>query len=273
MKKLIWCISAIVCVCCCLALTSSAGATEKVTLDTGKVTKPSGLLQVDDKKKSKMYLGVEIRAWFVKMSGQETRTSQLDFRNELGHKNKELNTVILTFAENNKWRVGYDSYTFIGDKAIFSSQSFGGQEYLSGDEVHSEKKLTYWKINFLPSYQKTEGMNFSWLVGIKGYKMYSSVAVASDRKAEQSYSAVVPSLGAHYEWGGTRSTTYYAELSGLPHSGKGYNYDAELGVHGRISPNAVILSGYRWLTIYGENNNDQMRLQLRGPFVQVNCKL
>jgi hypothetical protein len=128
MKKLTGCISAIVY--CCLVLTNSAGAAEKVTLDTTKVTKPSVLLQVNDKKKSKMYLGVEIRAWFVKMSGQETRTSQLDFHNDLGHKNKELNTVILAFAENNKWRVGYDSYNFIGDKAVLSSQSFGGQEYL-----------------------------------------------------------------------------------------------------------------------------------------------
>jgi hypothetical protein len=261
-------------------LTNSVGAAEppsagKVTLETNYAAKTAAPLQADDQKKNNMYLGLEVRAWFPKMSGQETRTSQLDFHNDLGHKTKELNSVNLAFAENSKWRVGYESYTFTGDKTALSHQRFGGQEYFAGDQVHSEKKLAYWKINFLPDYQKAADVNFSWLVGIKGYKMNSSVDVAgaATRKAEQSYSAVVPSLGARYEWGGTRPTTYYAELSGSPHSGKGYNYDAELGVHRQISPNAVLLSGYRWLTIYAENNNDQMKLQLRGPFVQVNCKL
>jgi hypothetical protein len=258
MKKLTGCIGAILY--CSLALTNLAGAAERVT---------------NDKKDSNMYLAVEVRAWLPKMSGQETRTDQLDFQHDLGHKNKELNTVRLAFTENSKWRAGYERYSFIGDKTALSHQSFGGQEYFAGDEVHSEKKLTYWEINFLPNYQKPVDTQFSWLIGIKGYKMRSSVdaAGASARKTEQSYSAVVPALGALYEWGGGRSTTYYAELSGFPHSGKGYNYDAELGVHHQISPNAVLLSGYRWLTIFAENNNDQLKLQLRGPFVQMNLKI
>ena len=256
MKKLAGCIGTILY--CSFALTNLAGAAEKET---------------DDKRNSNMYLGVEVRAWFPKLSGQETRTSQLDFHNDLGHKNKELNTVKLAFTENSKWRAGYDSYSFTGNKTALSHQSFGGQEYFAGDEVHSEKKLTYWGVNFLPNYQKSVDTNFSWLIGIKGYKMRSSVDVAGAQKAEHSYNAVVPALGARYEWSGTRPTTYYAELSGLPDYGKGYNYDVELGVHHQISPNAALLGGYRWLTINAESTNDQMKLQLKGPFVQMSVKL
>lgn len=260
-----------------LALGNFAGAAElppeeKVTSET---TKTVTQVTPADKKKCKMYLGVEIRSWFPKMSGQETRNSQLDLQNDLGHGNKELTAINLTLIENSKINGSYESYNFTGNKTALGQKSFGGQNYLAGDGLHSEKKLMYWKIDYLPNYQKAVDSNFSWLVGIHGYKVNSSVEASgvANRKTEQSYNAVVPTFGAHYELGGNRPTTYYVELSGSPHTGNGYNYDAELGFQHKLSPNIVFGGGYRWLTIQGEKDNDQLKLQLRGPFMQLNCKL
>ena len=228
-----------------------------------------------DKKNHKMYLGVELRLWFPKMSGQETRNGQLKFQNDLGYENKEVTTINLNFIENSKWLGDYENYHFTGNKTLFGQKNFGGQNFLAGDELHSEQKLTYWKINYLPNYQKNSEQNFSWIMGIKGYKINSSVesSGAANRKTEQSYSAVLPSFGARYELASNHPSRYYIELSSSIHIGKGYNYDAELGFQHKLSPNTVLGGGYRWLTIKGEKDNDQINLQLRGPFMQVSCKL
>lgn len=226
-----------------------------------------------EKKQGKLQFGVEFRAWFPKIGGQETRSSQLDLTRDLGHENKKLNKINVTLFEEDKWRGDYESYSFAGNKTASLTKNFGGQDYLQGEGLHSEKKLTSWKINYLPNYQKNTDTNFSLLVGIKGYKITSSVESAGSRKTEQSYSAVVPSLGMHYEFGRQQITNYYAELSGFPSTGKGHNYDAELGFKTKISPNTAFLGGYRWLTFKAENRNDQIKLDLHGPFVQFDWKL
>jgi hypothetical protein len=242
----------------CLTLVNSAGAAE--------------LSQGTTEQKCSVKLGIEVRTWFPKISGQETRDSKFDLHDDLGHTGKNVTNAKLTFAENKKWRGNYESYTFNGNNTALTEQSFGKQQFLAGDKLQSEKKLTYCNINYLPNYQKTSQANFSWLFGLKWYKVDSTVN--SDKAtANQSYRVFAPALGAHYEMGRTSSTLYYAEFSAAPDCGKGYSYDAELGFRHNLSANAAFSGGYRCLKVYANKNDENMKLSLYGPFMQFNCKL
>lgn len=232
----------------------------------------AGAAEITPDQKSGGQVGIEVRAWFPKISGQETRGGKVDFQNDLGHSGKEVTNVKLNFTENSKWRGNYESYSFKAHNTDHTDYNFGGQAFLAGDELHSEKKLTYGTVNYLPSYQNTAQTNFSWLFGLKWYTVESKLS-CDNITTKKSYSVVVPAMGAHYEITKNRSTLYYAELSASPDFGRGYSYDAEIGFKQHLAANAGFSAGYRYLKIYADNNDGKIRMSLSGPFVQLNYRL
>ena len=213
--------------------------------------------------------GLSVRTWFPSLDGKVQKGTALDFKDNLGIENKNLMSVGLILGEEGKFQFDYDDFSFDGTKNPSTGYTFDGISYNPADRVKSTTDLTYVAAKWLPTYNAKSDRNFSWLFGVSHAKIKTSLK-ASGKNAGQNFKSFYPIVGARYEIGTTKPTSYYGEIAASITSGSKYSYNFEASIKRNISEKSGFVAGYRYLTAKAGSDAEYAKISLSGPFVQLN---
>lgn len=214
---------------------------------------------------------VTVRTWFPALDGKVQKGTKLDFKDNLGIKNKNFTSVGLSFGEPGKLQFDYDSFSFDGTKNPTAGYTFSGVAYNPADHVKATTKFTYIAAKWLPSYDAKSERNFSWLFGFSNFKIKTKME-SPGKDADKTFKSYVPIVGARYEIGTTAPTSYYGEIAASVTGGNKYSYASEVGVKKNISKKIGLVAGYRYLAAKSGSNAEYAQISLSGPFMQLNYR-
>ena len=200
--------------------------------------------------------GVSVRTWFPSLD-------------DLGMENKNLTSFDFSFGKPGKLEIDYDSFSFDGTRDPAAGYTFDGVAYSPADRVKATTDLTYVAAKWLPTYNAKSDRNFSWLFGVSHSKIKTSLE-ASGKNTGETFKSFAPIVGARYEIGATKPTSYYGEIAASITSGSKYSYDIEAGIKRNISEKAGFVAGYRYLAAKADSDAEYAKISLSGPFVQLN---
>ncbi len=229
----------------------------------------SGLCFISTQAADAADYGLSVRTWFASVDGKVQKGTVLDFKDNLGIENKKLMSVGLILGEEGKFQFDYDDFSFDGTKNSPTSYTFDGVAYSPADKVKATTDLTYVAAKWLPTYNAKSDRNFSWLFGVSHSKIKTSLE-APGKNAGQTFKSFAPIVGARYEIGATKPTSYYGEIAASITSGSKYSYNFEAGIKRNISEKAGFVTGYRYLAAKADSDAEYAKISLSGPFAQLN---
>ncbi len=215
--------------------------------------------------------GLSVRTWFPSLDGKVQKGTVLDFKDDLGIEKKNLTSVGLIFGDEGKFQFDFDSFSFDGGKNPAAVYSFAGTSYNPADHVKAKSEFSYIAAKWLPTYNAKSDHNFSWLFGISNFKIKTKLN-ASGKNAETTFKSYAPIVGARYEIGTTRPTSYYGEIAASVTGGTKYSYASEVGAKWHFSEKTDFVAGYRYLAIKSGADDGYAKMSLSGPFIQLNYR-
>jgi|GEM_PF-2681335 len=215
--------------------------------------------------------GLSVRTWFPSMDGKVQNGTELDSKNDLGVENKNLTSVDFSLGKTGKLRINYDSFSFDGTKNSTAGYTFNSVAYNPADRVNATTDITYIAAKWLPTYNSKSEHKFSWLFGFSNSKIKTSLE-APGKNAARTFKSYYPIVGAHYEIGAAKRTSYYGEIATSVTNGSKYSYEFEAGVRRNITKKAGFVAGYRYLATKAGSDDEYAKISLSGPFLQLNYR-
>lgn len=217
-------------------------------------------------------IGVELRYWSPQMQGEYSAqsTGKIDFQDDLGFGNKEISNISLNFDgfKTSTFRTDFEQFKYDKNQRLEKNLSFAGNNYVAGSQVDAKLKLSYLKLGWLPSLSKPgDKWQVSGIVELKGSQIETTLG-------EKKKTSVVwlPTLGAKASTKINDSVEFYAEASGIPENKHGGYLDGEIGLIGKTSDKMTIIGGYRFLQIKAKGDDEYSKIDLKGPFVNLQWK-
>ncbi|MDF2571753.1 MAG: hypothetical protein K0R55_3357 [Sporomusa sp.] len=212
-----------------------------------------------------------VRTWFPSMDGKVQNGAELDFKDDLRVGNKKLTSFDISLGDTGKLEINYDSFSFDGTNNPTAGYTFDGVAYNPADRVKATTDITYVVAKWLPTYNSKSEHNFSWLFGVSNSKIKTSLE-APGKNAARTFKSFYPIVGARYEIGAAKPTSYYGEIATSVTNGSKYSYEFEAGVRRNITKKAGFVAGYRYLATKAGSDDEYAKISLSGPFLQLNYR-
>ncbi len=206
-------------------------------------------------------------------------TQDVDFKNDLGMDNKNATEYRLWLTGN--LRLSYTNWSFDGAKTITQPISYGGTQFIDGYNTDSHLGVDYYRLTWLRPITKSQAVDTSWLVDLKGFKFDTSITgtdSSNNTKTEsKSFAGVIPTIGfrASTKLQGESGLTGFTEISGLPLGKYGHFYDMEIGAKYNFNKQAAASVAYRTFDLSindGKDNGDSAQLKQAGPYFEIMYK-
>ena len=198
--------------------------------------------------------------------------SDIDAISQLGMSNTYVPTMLLkwTGKDGREYRFGYTTIKYDGNATLSSVVNYGGTSYAVSDNVVSNFKLNYFKLDTKIPFRQNG--NFAFIYGIKGYNVGATLTSNTTNISQSmGYSILLPAVGFAYQTPLGTKASLYAEVSGISGGRAGYTLDAEIGLRYQLAKNFAASVGLRELDLkyYGDNSSDAVVLWLNGLFFEV----
>lgn len=210
-------------------------------------------------------------------SNNVANAQDVNFKDDLGMGNKNATEYRLWLNKN--LRLSYTNWSFDGSKTLTQDITYGNSTYSAGFGADSHLGVDYYRLTWLRPITKSEALDTSWLIDLKGFKFDTSITghdnITNTTKTEsKSFAGAIPTIGfrAATKLQGETGVVGFAEVSGLPLGKYGHFYDMEIGAKYQFNKQAAASVAYRTFDLAindGKDNGDKAQLKQSGPYFEV----
>jgi hypothetical protein len=198
--------------------------------------------------------------------------TEIDLKSDLGIKDKDFPEGRFTWytGENSRIRLVYTQVNFDGNKILDHSIEFSGKTYPAGIRLTSDFDVKYGRMGWIWQFISIGGIvKFGTELDAKLFDVKAQLDAPSAGISEsKSFFFGMPTVGLAVDFSPPLvPIDVSAEATGIIAGKYGYCYDAEGAVKFIPIKFVSIEGGYRIFYVKAENDQDFVKLRLRGPFL------
>jgi hypothetical protein len=192
--------------------------------------------------------------------------SLVDVTDDLGITDKRTFDVrgTIQFRKGWKLRGSYTPLDYKGDTEVTQAFTYGETRYARFDRVASTMKGAYYSADLEWDFLKGP---HGFLGAVAGAKLFdvdaALVNVSANAREVDTITAPIPVIGLATRLYAGR-VSFEGELSGLSAGKRGSAVEAEASVRLHVSDRLAAMGGYRYLSLDGKKDKDQVKLKLGG---------
>ena len=192
--------------------------------------------------------------------------SVVDVMDDLGLADKRTFDAsgIIQFKKGWKLRGSYTPVSYDGDVESGRAYSYGEMRVVRFDRVRSSVKGAYYSGDLEYDFVKGPHGFLGALVGAKVFDVDSSlVDVSTNSREVDTITAPIPVIGLTGR-GYAGKLSFEGEFAGLSAGSHGSMYEVQGSVRLHISDHLAASGGYRYLSLDGKDNRDEVKIKLSG---------
>jgi hypothetical protein len=261
---------------CAFPLTGLAQTYTSTTTTTTEYTYPSN---------TQTYPMVELEGgyWFTNLDGEVEVSDGLagtmvDLEDDLNVDETEgvpQGRLKFNTGPNSNIKFSYVKLNYEGEGTLTRTVNFAGTSFTSGARVDSEFDAQYFGLDWTWYALNTDDGRFKLgpMLGVKGMVAETSINAPGLGVSEsEDFSGAVPTVGAAMEYRVADPVSVFASASGLPAGNRGHFFDAEAGAKWHMTQNWDLSAGYRVINVKVDNDDDEGKLNIGGPFAALTLK-
>jgi hypothetical protein len=170
----------------------------------------------------------------------------------------------IQFKKGWKLRGSYTPLSYSGDVESNRTYTYGDMRVVRFDRVRSSVKGGYYSGDLEYDFVKGPHGFLGAMVGAKVFDVDASlVDVSTNSREVDTITAPIPVIGLTGR-GYAGKLSFEAEIAGLSAGSRGSMYEAQGSIRLHISDHLAASGGYRYLSLDGKDNRDEVKLKLGG---------
>jgi hypothetical protein len=209
----------------------------------------------------------------VKVTEGGVKGTEVDLTDDLGVSDEDFWEGRLTLElGKHKLRYGFMRLRWDGDETLAETITFAGETFTVNSLVVTDLDIDYHRLGYVYDLLATNGNRLSVILEVKYFNIDAGLEAPNEVPAideSESIDAPIPTVGLAFQLGLPFLFNIGGEITGITAGKYGYMLDAEAAINFNPVPFLTLSSGYRYLKLNVEDDDDEVDFDLNGPFLTL----